>query len=102
MRNLAADVRLHVTSAFADSITDVFRYCVPALAIGFALSLLLREKPLRSQTAATRRREEQGVVTVADPAAAMAMAEAPGSTVPTTPRWSSPSGHPESHVLTVI
>jgi hypothetical protein len=40
--------RLRVTDAFANSITEVFLYCVPALLVGFALTFLLREHRLRS------------------------------------------------------
>ncbi len=50
IRALPALDRVRVTTAFADSITEVFRYCVPALVLGFALTWFLREHRLRSSS----------------------------------------------------
>jgi EmrB/QacA subfamily drug resistance transporter len=52
IRALPSPDRLQVESAFSDSITEVFRYCVPALILGFALTWLLREHRLRSSASA--------------------------------------------------
>ena len=49
---LPADQQLQMASAFADAITTVFRFAVPLLVAGFLLTWLLKEKPLRSASAA--------------------------------------------------
>jgi EmrB/QacA subfamily drug resistance transporter len=48
---LPADQRAQVASAFADSITSVFLIAVPVILVGFALTWLLREVPLRTSAA---------------------------------------------------
>jgi EmrB/QacA subfamily drug resistance transporter len=44
---LAPADRLEAVTAFAESLTTVFRYAVPIVAVAFVLTLLLREIPLR-------------------------------------------------------
>jgi EmrB/QacA subfamily drug resistance transporter len=47
--------RAQMAGAFADSITMVFRYAVPLLVVGFLLSLLLKNMPLRATSASAER-----------------------------------------------
>jgi EmrB/QacA subfamily drug resistance transporter len=44
-----------LAGAFSESITLVFLYAVPVLVVGFALTWLLREKPLRTASGEARR-----------------------------------------------
>jgi EmrB/QacA subfamily drug resistance transporter len=48
LRGLPDDERAIVVDAFAESLTSVFRYAVPFVAVAVVLSLLLRETPLRT------------------------------------------------------
>jgi MFS family permease len=47
--------RAQMAGAFADSITMVFRYAVPLLLVGFALTWLLKNMPLRGTSASAER-----------------------------------------------
>jgi EmrB/QacA subfamily drug resistance transporter len=47
--------RAQMAGAFAESITMVFRYAVPLLVLGFLLSLLLKNTPLRATSASAER-----------------------------------------------
>jgi EmrB/QacA subfamily drug resistance transporter len=47
--------RAQMAGAFADSITMVFRYAVPLLLVGFALTFLLKNMPLRATSASAER-----------------------------------------------
>jgi AcrR family transcriptional regulator len=47
--------RAQTAAAFADAITMVFRYAVPVLVVGFLLTWLFEERPLRTASVATRR-----------------------------------------------
>ncbi len=47
--------RAQMAGAFADSITMVFRYAVPLLLVGFALTWLLKNMPLRATSASAER-----------------------------------------------
>jgi EmrB/QacA subfamily drug resistance transporter len=53
--HLPAGQRAQVASAFADAITGVFVYGIPVLVGAFLLALLLREVPLRTQSAGAMR-----------------------------------------------
>jgi EmrB/QacA subfamily drug resistance transporter len=53
--HLPAAQRTAMAGAFADSITMVFRYAVPLLLVGFALTWLLRNIPLRATSASAER-----------------------------------------------
>jgi hypothetical protein len=44
-----------MAGAFAESITMVFRYAVPLLLVGFALTWLLKNMPLRATSASAER-----------------------------------------------
>jgi hypothetical protein len=48
LRGLPPPERADVVSAFADSLTGVFLYAAPLVAVAFVLSWLLRETPLRT------------------------------------------------------
>jgi EmrB/QacA subfamily drug resistance transporter len=50
LRGLPPAERSAVVTAFAESLTGVFLYAAPLVALGFALSWLLRETPLRTTT----------------------------------------------------
>ena len=54
---LPAGEQARMAAAFAESITTVFGYAVPILIVGFALTWLLRETPLRSAPAVADRCE---------------------------------------------
>jgi EmrB/QacA subfamily drug resistance transporter len=47
---LPVATRTAFVDAFAHALTDVFRYALPVVVLGFALSWLLKEIPLRSST----------------------------------------------------
>jgi hypothetical protein len=47
VRDLPAGVEQDYVVRFADALTGTFWYVVPLLVTGFALALLLRERPLR-------------------------------------------------------
>jgi EmrB/QacA subfamily drug resistance transporter len=49
IRALPGETRVHYVDAFARALTTVFEYAVPILLIGFVLSLLLPELPLRGR-----------------------------------------------------
>ena len=49
IRALPGEIRVHFIDAFARALTTVFEYAVPILLIGFVLSLLLPELPLRGR-----------------------------------------------------
>ena len=51
VRELPADEAAGMSAAFADAITMVFRYAVPLLVLGFMVTWLLKEIPLRSASA---------------------------------------------------
>lgn len=57
---LPAGERAQVASGFADAITGVFAYGVPMLVVGFLLTLLLREIPLRTQSGQAQRADGNG------------------------------------------
>ena len=57
---LPAGERAQVASGFADAITGVFAYGVPMLVVGFLLTLLLREIPLRTQSGQAQRANGNG------------------------------------------
>jgi EmrB/QacA subfamily drug resistance transporter len=67
----AAD-RTVLAGAFADAITPIFLYAVPLLVVGFLVTLLLRERPLRTAAVPTHQLEEtmgEGTLAaVSDPA----------------------------------
>lgn len=52
---LPAAEQAHVAGAFADAITHVFLVAVPVLVVGWALTWLLREVPLRTSSGAAQR-----------------------------------------------
>jgi hypothetical protein len=52
--------RAQLAGAFAESITMVFRYAVPLLIVGFVVTWLLRNTPLRS-TSGSAERDAEGV-----------------------------------------
>jgi EmrB/QacA subfamily drug resistance transporter len=52
---LPASQRTAMAGAFAESITMVFRYAVPLLLVGFALTWLLKNMPLRATSASAER-----------------------------------------------
>jgi hypothetical protein len=52
LTELPADRQVQLAGAFADAITTVFLYAVPLLLAGFLVTWLLKEKPLRSASAA--------------------------------------------------
>jgi hypothetical protein len=56
INQLPLDQKAHVAGAFADSITNVFVWAVPLLLIGWALTWLLKEKPLRTASGDMARR----------------------------------------------
>jgi hypothetical protein len=70
IRNLPGGSADEVISAFADALTSVFLYAVPLVALGFGLTWLLREKPLRRSTHG------------ADAARELAAGSAPGTAEP--------------------
>jgi EmrB/QacA subfamily drug resistance transporter len=63
---LPAAERAQMAGAFAESITMVFRYAVPLLAVGFVLTWLLKNVPLRSTSGSAAR---EGAATEAADAA---------------------------------
>jgi EmrB/QacA subfamily drug resistance transporter len=71
IRALPASIREHFLSAFAGSLTTVFEVAVPILLVGFVLSLLLPELPLRGRahTPADTGRELAASSATATPAA---------------------------------
>ncbi|HLM64799.1 MAG TPA: hypothetical protein VK306_10915 [Acidimicrobiales bacterium] len=52
---LPAGERAELAQAFAEAITGVFRVAVPVLVVGFLLTLLVREVPLRTASGQARR-----------------------------------------------
>ena len=79
---LPAQQQAVLAGAFAESITLVFLYAVPILVVGFLLTWLLREKPLRTVSGEARR--AAAVDAPADPPAE-APAEVPVATPATAP-----------------
>jgi EmrB/QacA subfamily drug resistance transporter len=55
---LPAAEQARMAGAFADAITNVFLYAVPVLLVGFLLTHLLRENPLRTVSGSARRADE--------------------------------------------
>jgi MFS family permease len=55
LHRLPASEQVQTASAFADAIGGVFLVTVPLLVVGFALSWLLRESPLRTSSGTDRR-----------------------------------------------
>jgi EmrB/QacA subfamily drug resistance transporter len=55
--HLPADQQVRLAAAFGDAITMVFQYAVPVLLVGFLLTWLLREMPLRTRSADGQRDE---------------------------------------------
>jgi EmrB/QacA subfamily drug resistance transporter len=72
--------RAQMAEAFADSITMVFRYAVPLLVVGFLLSLLLKNMPLRATSASAERDATPAPATEED--AAVPAGVAPADRVP--------------------
>ena len=71
---LPTAARAQMASAFSDSITMVFGYAVPLLVVGFLLTWLLRESPLRTASGTAQRdraAEPTGPVAVGDPPTAV-------------------------------
>jgi len=66
--------RAQLAGAFAESITMVFRYAVPLLIVGFVVTWLLRNTPLRSTSGSPERDAE------AAPTDAVAAPDVPGRT----------------------
>jgi hypothetical protein len=56
--HLPAAEQARMAGAFADAITSVFLYAVPVLLVGFLLTHLLRENPLRTVSGSVRRADE--------------------------------------------
>jgi EmrB/QacA subfamily drug resistance transporter len=56
--HLPAEQQTQLAGAFADAITHVFLFATPLLLVGFAVTWLLREKPLRTASATQRRDSE--------------------------------------------
>jgi hypothetical protein len=54
---LPPDVRTTYVDAFAHALTDVFLYAVPVVVIGFVLSWMIREIPLRQRASVNARTE---------------------------------------------
>lgn len=50
LQTLPSDTQMAFIDAFANALTDVFLYALPVIVVGFALSWLLDEIPLRSST----------------------------------------------------
>jgi EmrB/QacA subfamily drug resistance transporter len=71
--------RAQLAGAFADAITMVFRYAVPMLVVGFLLTWLLREMPLRTTSAGAR---HDGDATGPRPVDHVPGIQAPGDTAP--------------------
>jgi EmrB/QacA subfamily drug resistance transporter len=67
-----------MAGAFADSITMVFRYAVPLLVVGFLLSLLLKNMPLRATSASAERDATPAPPTEEDAAVPAVVAPADG------------------------
>lgn len=55
INQLPADQKAQMASAFADAITGVFLWAVPLVLLGWALTWLLEEKPLRTSSGQVRR-----------------------------------------------
>ncbi|MBO1751573.1 MFS transporter [Actinotalea sp. BY-33] len=72
---LPDEVRDGVVNAFADALAPAFWYLVPLVAVGFGLTLLLREVPLSDVAGMVAR----GEAVSAAPAAAEVVAEAAGA-----------------------
>jgi EmrB/QacA subfamily drug resistance transporter len=70
--------RAQTAGAFADSITMVFRYAVPLLVVGFLLSLLLKNMPLRATSASAERDATPAPATEEDAAVPAGVAPADG------------------------
>jgi len=70
LRGLSAAQRAFVEAGFADAITSVFRYGVPLVLVGFLVTWLLHELPLRQTTHAVDHGRE------------VAAASAPGTAEP--------------------
>jgi hypothetical protein len=70
--------RAQMAGAFADSITMVFRYAVPLLVVGFLLSLLLKNVPLRATSASAERDATPAPATEEDAAVPAGVAPADG------------------------
>jgi hypothetical protein len=72
---LPAAERTVLAGAFADAITPIFLYAVPLLVVGFLVTLLLRERPLRTAGAPEQHLDEtlsEGTLAaVSDPAVAL-------------------------------
>lgn len=92
---LPAAERAQLAGAFADAITMVFRYAVPMLVVGFLLTWLLREMPLRTTSAGARHDDEPATpIPVADAEAADVdpAAETAETAEPTPPAAPVPQG----------
>jgi EmrB/QacA subfamily drug resistance transporter len=97
---LPADEYARVAGAFADAITMVFTYAVPLVAVGFLLTWLLKEVPLRSASAArstTPSTNGDG----AEAGAAAAAADTPAEPVYAAERTASHDGVPADLVDSV-
>src|SRR5690606_29765969 len=70
LRALPAAAMREVVDAFSGSLTSVFAWATPLIVLGFVLTTLLRETPLRRSTEAV------------DHARAMAAGSAPGTAEP--------------------
>ena len=70
IRGLPAPERAEYVNGFAEALTTVFLYAVPLLVLGFALTWLLREVPLRRTIHGT------------EPARELAASAAPGTATP--------------------
>ncbi len=55
INQLPDDQRAQVAGAFADAITNVFLWAVPLVLLGWTLTWLLKEKPLRTSSGQARR-----------------------------------------------
>jgi EmrB/QacA subfamily drug resistance transporter len=91
---LPATERAEVAEAFADAITGVFRIAVPVLVVGFLLTLLLREVPLRTASGQARRAAATSGSDAVDPAGAVrvdaALAAAGPAAIDAGPALTSP------------
>ena len=49
MQHLSEPARNVITAAYSDALVPIFLYVVPLLAVGFVLTLLLKEHPLATK-----------------------------------------------------
>jgi hypothetical protein len=74
-----------MAGAFAESITMVFRYAVPLLLVGFALTWLLKNMPLRATSASAERDTTPAPPAPGADAVPAAAAATPGVAAAATP-----------------